>query len=510
VAATDALCRSFLDLWWHFDPGDTLAGRLADFGPEAIREHVAALRAIAGAAEELEVEDAADEIDRTALLDHLRVLLFRFEHEHPYRANPVLWSDHLVRAFTPPEGEESEARVAAAALERLRDLPRFCRAAQEAIRTPPPVMTDAALEQLEFAGGAIEAACSRFRETWVRSGVEVDPLARGARTALRQLRVALAGAVAPDPDPHAGSIGEAEVDRRLHYEHASIHNAGEVWRGTLRLVTEVEQEVAAAAAAINPARPWRDVYLDAAGAALRPEDRAAAFSRWVSRSGEFALAHQFGEGALGPLAVSSLDERATPWTRWVAYRDPGPGPARLGLGAIPAQAIPWIAVRFGDPGMHRLASVRERLPGLVRRHIAASSTTGGWGLYAQELLAELGFQSEPESGLIERVLFLRDVHLALVDIGFHTRQLTLEDAIGHLAGRLPFERDIALADVRRILTEPLAACAALLGRHELRRLRADAQTAQGAGFTLAGFHEALGQHGGLPVPLIRWGMGLDA
>lgn len=510
MAATDALCRSFLDLWWHFDPGDALAGRLADFGPEAIREHVAALRAIAGAAEELDVEDAADEIDRTALLDHLRVLLFRFEHEHPYRANPLLWTDHLVRAFSPPGSDRSEALVAAAALERLRDLPRFCRAAQDMIRTPPALLIEAALEQLEFAGGLIEATGSRFRESWSDSGVDGERLATGARAALRELRTALAEQVVPDADPHAGSIGEAEVDRRLHYEHASIHNAGEVWRGTLRLATEIEQEVAAAAAAINPGRPWREVYRDAAGAVPRPEDLVQTFGWWVSRASDLALAHQLGEGAASPLAVSPLDERATPWNRWVAYRDPGPGQAQLGLGAIPANAVPWIAVRFGDPGMHRLASVRERLPGLVRRHIAASSTTGGWGLYAQELLAELGFRSEPESALIERVLFLRDVHLALVDIGLHTRQLTIEEAIGHLAVRLPFDRRIAVADVRRMLTEPLTACAALLGRHELKRLRADAEAALGSGFTLAGFHQALGQHGGLPVPLIRWGMGLDA
>jgi hypothetical protein len=509
VAATDALCRSFLDLWWHFDPGDVTAGRLGEFGPDGIRQHVVALRAIAAAIEELDVEDTADEIDRTALLDHVRVLLFRFEHEHPYRTNPLLWTDHLVRSFAPPSGPADGALLAAAALERLRALPAFCRSAQESIRKPPGAMRTAALEQLEAVFRLIEAARHRFRDRWSQSETAAESLYAEARSALGELRTALEEQIAPDPDPHAGSIGEAEVDRRLHYEHASIHNAGEVWRGTLRLATEVEQEVVAAAAAVDPGRPWQAVYRDSAGPAVAPVERAPGFEAWLARASAFAADHALGTAAAAPLKVESLAEDITPANRWVEYRDPDPGDAMVWLGAIPGNALPWIAVRFGDPGMHQLASARERLPGLVRRHIAASSTTGGWGLYAQELMAELGFRSDPESALIERVLFLRDVHLALVDIGLHTRQLDVEEAIGHLAGRIPFDRSIAVADVRRMLSQPLLACAALLGRQELRRLREDYQSARGAEFSLGRFHQELRAYGGLPIPLVRWGMGLD-
>ena len=47
-------------------------GRLGQFDAAAVREHVAALRSVAGAVEELEVDDLQDEIDRTALLGELR------------------------------------------------------------------------------------------------------------------------------------------------------------------------------------------------------------------------------------------------------------------------------------------------------------------------------------------------------------------------------------------------------------------------------------------------------
>jgi uncharacterized protein (DUF885 family) len=124
-------------------------------------------------------------------------------------------------------------------------------------------------------------------------------------------------------------------------------------------------------------------------------------------------------------------------------------------------------------------------------------------------MVELGFAAEPEGRLIERVLFLRDVHLALADLGLHTRQFTPAEAVDHLLARIPAERETALADVRRLACRPTSAAAAILGRQELRRLRDDVRAAQGERFDLDDFHRALFAYGGLPIPLIRWGMGLD-
>jgi len=41
-------------------------------------------------------------------------------------------------------------------------------------------------------------------------------------------------------------------------------------------------------------------------------------------------------------------------------------------------------------------------------------------------------------------------------------------------------------------------------------LRKDFRAAQCKGFTLRRFHDALLHYGGLPVALIRWGLGLNA
>ena len=75
MTATAELYRSYLDLRWHFDPATaTAAGvkghddRLGDFSADRMREHLVAFKAIASAAEQLDIEDQDEEIDRNALL----------------------------------------------------------------------------------------------------------------------------------------------------------------------------------------------------------------------------------------------------------------------------------------------------------------------------------------------------------------------------------------------------------------------------------------------------------
>ena len=90
-----------------------------------------------------------------------------------------------------------------------------------------------------------------------------------------------------------------------------------------------------------------------------------------------------------------------------------------------------------------------------------------------------------------------------------TRQLSPTDAIGYLSTRLPIDRHVAETDVRRIACNPIEACAAILGWRELTALRDDVRAARGSRFSLSAFHDDVFAYGGLPVPLIRWGLGLD-
>jgi hypothetical protein len=518
VAITDELCRSFLDLWWHFDPAAATAavaqgqdGRLGTFDPEAIRGHVAALRSIAGAVEDLEIEEIPDEIDRTALLDHIRVLLFRLEKEHPHRTSPVFWIEHACQAF---DGllrrSPSDPAAATAALDRLRELPRFLTDARDTLRDPPQLHVDTAVAMLPGLSVLLDETATRFSALWAAfDEEEAAAVLAEAESAVGRTGHALRAEIVANGEPGAEAIGEDEVDRRLHHEHASVHNGAEVWRAANRLATETESEVAALAAAIDPARGWRELYeeiRDAASAAGSADTwRDALAEAWRA-----AEAGGFGTAAPGPLEVIEAPGYARVLEPFAAYRDGGGDrPAALLISGAEPQAVPWLAARLGPPGIHLHRSRAASLPGLVRRHIAAGSTASGWGLYAMELVRDHGLGPEPASRLVERVLFLCAAQLAVVDLGIHTRQFTAADAIGYLTARLPVDRAAAEALVRCAACRPTAAAAAILGKQELVRLRDDVRDMRGSSFTFDAFHDEVLSYGGIPVPLIRWGMGLD-
>ncbi|HEU5217235.1 MAG TPA: DUF885 family protein [Gemmatimonadales bacterium] len=518
MAALDELCRSFLDLWYHFDPAAATRagvagedGRLGAFDADSVRLHVAALRSIAGAVEELDIDDTDDEIDRTGLLDHLRVLLFRFEHEYPWRRNPALWIRHACDALDSLLSREvPDAAVAAATLARIRALPGFFTDARATLRRPPQLLVDVALAELDGLSTLVVAAAARFAVVWEALDDDGAEALREADTAIDRMREALRSEIAPDLSPGGASIGEAEVDRRLHHEHASVHNAAEVYRGALRLATEVEQEVMALAATIDPARPWREVYETAHATNGSAEGPLHPMAAALGAARRFAELHGVTIGTGAPL----VPVEATGYERVVDpgafYRPAGAlTPAMVVVAGGDPRALPWVAARLGVPGIHLHRNRSDALSRLVRRHIAAASTPLGWSLYAADLMRALGFAADPASRLAERVLFLRDAHLAVVDLALHTRQLPPGEAVDYLETRLPLSRRECEARVRRIACYPIEACAAILGWKELIRLREDVRAVRGDRFSLAAFHEEVFRYGGLPVPLIRWGMGLD-
>jgi hypothetical protein len=104
--AVDELCRSYLDLKYHFDPAAgsmaglaTHDGRLGRFDADTVRAHLAALKSVAGAVEELEVDELPEEVDRTALLGEMRSAIFRLEYERPHERNPGFWVNHLFQGL---------------------------------------------------------------------------------------------------------------------------------------------------------------------------------------------------------------------------------------------------------------------------------------------------------------------------------------------------------------------------------------------------------------------------
>jgi uncharacterized protein (DUF885 family) len=149
--------------------------------------------------------------------------------------------------------------------------------------------------------------------------------------------------------------------------------------------------------------------------------------------------------------------------------------------------------------VHLQAALSQRLASEVRRN-SNPLLRGGWGLYALDVLEEAGYWSTPEARLAVRAHQLFRLVLARVDIGVHTRQMTMEEGIAALLDRLPLDPSEAEAAVRGVLLAPTQAAGAVSAWKE----QAPSAERGGTPFTMRGFHDRVLACGGLPVPLARW------
>ena len=457
---TDSLARSFFDLWQHLDP--VRAGRfdpeaglpgLASFDAETIRQHLAALRSLALAAEELDPGTLDEQIDLTLLLEALREVEHELEHERPHRTNPSFQLDRLTAtlAARPGDGE-------------LLDLvPAWA----ETAGVPSGAFgLETGLALLAEAGRLLED------ERWER--VPGDRIAR-ARAALEDLGQTLRAQARPGAEAPPDGIGEEHSDWRLHHVYSLPLGGAGALRQLAALAEAQEGELEALAARVRPGADWRDLL---------------------------------GGLALGPLAYT--DPAAPVLEPWLAFRDPIEPEAYLRLGSAgalepdrsrlslrPGSPLEVaLGVRYGPAGAGGWLAGRRQAPSEIRRRLATPGLVEAWGLFAEERAAAA--TAAPAIALLLRAdLFLRTL-VAAADLAVHRRQLDPALVPVRLTDRFPMPPAVALAAARRVVLAPLEAAGSVLVAREWAAL---ARTWPGGAAAL----EAAVLESALPSPVLaRW------
>jgi uncharacterized protein (DUF885 family) len=156
------------------------------------------------------------------------------------------------------------------------------------------------------------------------------------------------------------------------------------------------------------------------------------------------------------------------------------------------------------PGHHLQVSLAEALDlPYVRRDLDATAYQEGWGLYAEELAAELGWlEGSPDSELGRlQAAALRAARL-VVDTGIHAMGWSYDDALGFMIENLGMRYEDADYEVRRYIGWPGQATAYWIGKQRILDLRQQAADALGASFDLPGFHSAVLASGALPLDVL--------
>ena len=529
------LAERIVDALLESDPGlAATAGdhrfdeRLPDLSPGSVAGRVAMLRDAADALSGVEPDDvgAEDQVDHAILSALVERELFELtdvrEHEwNPLAHNPgPLLHVLMSRPFAPVE--ERLASLCG----RLEAIPDALATARAVLRDMPRVHAETAVGQ--FAGVAAlindELPALLAQEPGHQPPAELEPAATAAVAALEEFGAWLrAGLESGEPgrDPR---LGRPLWEARLWHTLDTELPAAEVLSRAQRTLDRVGEALREAAAELVGG-PATDATVRRALddlAAQHPDNASIVDLAKVTmtEATEFVREHDVLTLIDDPCVIEEMPEFARGVA--VAYCDP-PGPLETSgvptFYCIAPTPADWSKERVEsfyreyNNHMIRELTVHEAMPGhfLQLAHarrfradtrVRALGWSGpfveGWAVYAEELMAGLGFGGLPVR-LQQLKMQLRMSINAVIDQLVHCADMTEADAMALMTGRGFQEVGEAAGKWRRALLTSTQLSTYFVGYTEVSEIAA----ARPFGATPKAWHDAMLAHGSPPPRHLR-------
>ena len=172
----------------------------------------------------------------------------------------------------------------------------------------------------------------------------------------------------------------------------------------------------------------------------------------------------------------------------------------------PKFTLPTLNYHEGVPGHHWQISIQQEsgsLPFIRSAMLGFSAFSEGWGLYAEQLADELGVYADDPLG---RIGYLQSAAFRasrlVVDTGIHHKRWSREQAIQSMLEATGDQESSVTTEIERYCVNPGQACAYMIGRQAINRMRTASQTALGARFDLKAFHDTMLSNGAVPLSVL--------
>src|SRR5437763_13811225 len=158
-----------------------------------------------------------------------------------------------------------------------------------------------------------------------------------------------------------------------------------------------------------------------------------------------------------------------------------------------------LAIHEGYPGHAVQLEYMNRSP-LIRKVLQSGAYIEGWAVYTEQMMLDQGYgNGDLALRLSQLKWYLRTVANAIIDHKMHCGQMSDEEVLAFLTRRAFQSEGEALGKIVRAKQSSCQLSTYFVGRTAFYRLRQQIQREQGEGFQLGRFHEAVLDHGTLPV-----------
>ncbi|HET7701275.1 MAG TPA: DUF885 domain-containing protein [Candidatus Limnocylindria bacterium] len=165
--------------------------------------------------------------------------------------------------------------------------------------------------------------------------------------------------------------------------------------------------------------------------------------------------------------------------------------------------IPTTAVHEAYPGHHWHLVMAKSNPSAVRRIFGTPYFNEGWALYAERVMREQGFFTDPKHLLYQYEATIFRAARIVVDTSLHMGEMTFDQAVRFMVEKGNLTEPNARAEVGRYCSWPTQASSYLTGMLEIVDIRTRWLARRGASdrAALCAFHDAITSAGMLPTTL---------
>jgi uncharacterized protein (DUF885 family) len=477
----------------------------------------------------------AGQIDFEILKHDLTRTVWLAENTHPFEEDPRTYNEYISDGIFLLLTQSSlpKATNLKNAIARMAQIPKVVTAAKESLRNPPRVFLDTAIRQNRgaiafYEHGIFEVAGETPQVS------ELGPATRPVVECLKQYQSYLEKELLPKAIGE-WRLGKERFARKLELELDAGLSAAQVLQEAESEFARVEHEIYVIARQL-----WARLFPKVA---LPPDDVPGRRATITQVLGRLNRDHRKVENLVrdARAIVREIKEFITANDivrlpepdhcqviempefqrgNTVAYLNPAPplDDAAASMYAVSPPPMDWDARRVesyleeynrymlhiltiheGYPGHYVQLEYSNRHPSFIRRVLSSGVFVEGWAVYTEQMMLDQGYgNGDLALRLNQLKWYLRSVANAILDHKMHCTNMTDQEVLTFLTERAFQTEGEALGKIIRAKQSSCQLSTYFVGRTAFYRLRQEIEREQGE-FQLGRFHEAVLDHGSLPV-----------